>query len=104
MNKKLTDSEIIKALEDVLHRINGATRICVPQKSIEEFYNVLQNALDLINHLQAENTELLGKIEQLKNDKVHIASDNAYFQSVIQNLEAEVERLKAQLEGIKYGE
>jgi hypothetical protein len=49
-NKKLTDAEIKKALEDVLHRINGATRII----SIEELQDVLQNSLNLINRQEVE--------------------------------------------------
>jgi hypothetical protein len=55
MDNKLTDNEIIKGLEDTLHRIKGAERLIVPKFGVENLCNGLGNALDLINRLQAEN-------------------------------------------------
>ena len=57
-DKKLTDAEIIKGLEDTLHRIKGAEHLIVPKLGVENLCNGLENALDLINRLQAENERL----------------------------------------------
>ena len=54
----MTDNEIIKALEDTLHRIKGAENLIVPKEGVENLCNGLKNTLDLINRLQAENERL----------------------------------------------
>ena len=59
-DKKLTDSEIVKALEDFINH-NG---YCVDCPSI------MKNALDLINRLQAENEDYKALYEGLKAEHI----------------------------------
>lgn len=56
-DKKLTDLEIVKALEDIIKHLDFT--------QIKSGENVLANALDLINRLQEENEKLTDKIESI---------------------------------------
>ena len=90
MTDKLTDSEIVKALEDALYRIKGAEHLIVPKEGVDNLCNGLENALDLINRLQAENKSQSIMIKMLKG------SIEDYKNSYI-NQKAEIERLKTNL-------
>lgn len=97
MPDKLTDSEIVKALEDTLHRIKGAEHLIAPKEGVKNLCNGLQNALDLINRQKAENKSQSIMIKMLKG------SIEDYKNSYI-NQKAEIERLKienAKLRGYK---
>ena len=67
--KVCKDSEIVKALKDTLHRIKGAKHLIVPKEGVENLCNGLENALDLINRLQAENEE---------NERLNFLLNDAY--------------------------
>ena len=79
-DKKLTDKEIVKALEDFINH-NGH---CVDCPSL------MKNALDLINRQKAENKSQSIMIKMLKG------SIEDYKNSYI-NQKAEIERLKTNL-------
>ena len=90
MTDKLTDSEIVKALEDALHRIKGAEHLIVPKKGVDNLCNGLENALDLINRLQAQNKDLAETMHNLTIEK------DALFDKA-EELKSEIERLKTNL-------
>lgn len=78
-DKKPTDSEIVKALKDTLHRIKGAEHLIVPKEGIKNLCNGLENALDLINRYEAEKEALISGQETLQK---HIATLQAENESL----------------------
>ena len=93
MDKKLTDAEIIKGLEDTLHRIKGAEHLIVPKLGVENLCNGLENALDLINRLQAD----CENYKQIAEHQQSVTLDRGFeikrLKEKIESLQAE-ERLK----------
>ena len=65
-DKKLTDSEIIKALEEWIKNYDGSY----------VNFKKLGNALDLINRLQAENSNLTSDLTSLQNDLTSAKAEN----------------------------
>lgn len=63
---KITDSEIVKAYEDKVNLIGSMTSVYLDEEDGLDLYEVMSNALDLINRLQAEKEELVGNIDKLK--------------------------------------
>ena len=57
-DKKLTDSEIVKALKELLKELKGKKQLIVPEEGVKNLCYCLQNHLDLINRLQANNKRL----------------------------------------------
>ena len=94
MPNKLTDSEIVKALEDTLHRIKGAEHLIVPKEGVENLCNGLQTALDLINRLQAEIEKQKAECEKC-GEKTRNCIES--LQNSIAEKQAENERLKKAL-------
>lgn len=70
-DKKLTDSEIVKALE-CCYTTGTPCEKC-PLCDVDECNDVLmaEYVKDLINRLQAENKELVGNIDRLKKFKAY---------------------------------
>ena len=104
-DKKLTDSEIKQVLEDTLHRIKGAGHLIVPKEGVKNLCNGLQNALDLINRLQAENEEYkadkeqyIKDYEELENRLIYAETETKFEHQRVLNLQAENERLKSKVE------
>ena len=113
MDKKLTDSEIVKALEVWLKKICDSYQTSLDLGEIaistdtEEYMCLLRGTLDLINRLQAENKDLLYKLtgvmhsvdkwldgDELKQDEVNRASTmREKTLQIVENLQAENERL-----------
>lgn len=88
-DKKLTDSEIVKALECCRYEYDTKCELCY-----YNFYSrtgcrgeLRRNALDLINHLQAENSNLTSDLTSLQVENEELVN-NSY------KLKAEVERLQ----------
>ena len=80
---KLTDNEIVKALEGMIQFANTVDRSVLDMVDVK----TLKNILDLINRLQAEN----GVYETC----------NARKDEAIKHLESEVKRLRAENERLK---
>ena len=104
MNKNLTDSEIIKALEWceqftdnlVMADINTKKRTLGLQAM-----RTCKNALDLINRLQAENERLKADCEnykQVAENQQKVSMDIGFE---IKRLKAEVEELKSAINGFR---
>lgn len=69
MDNKLTDTEIKKALEKQLDKvIRLQDGFLLDGHQTTELETLITNTLDLINRLQSENTELLGKIKKLQDE------------------------------------
>ena len=64
-NKKLTDSEIVKALEYCLKDGYEKCKKCQYYGTVMCTTELLSNALDLINRLQAENERLDKEVDRL---------------------------------------
>ena len=73
-DKKLTDNEIIKALEDEIHFAEYVDSDYCSNVNLE----IIKSALDLINRLQAEKEELVGNNDKLKAEIERLT--NAYKQ------------------------
>ena len=76
-NNKLKDNEIIKALEDWIKYYDGDGSYA--------HFKTLENALDLINHLQAQNKDLSETVHKLTLEK------DALFDK-LDKLKSEVDR------------
>lgn len=97
MDKKLTDSEIVKALEccNTEYEDYQCPHCPLLHKGCKKA--LVQNALDLINHLQAEN-------ERLKKENTDLDGANILLVATLKNAQTEAykefaERLKAVYEG-----
>ena len=108
MTDKLTDSEIVKALEDALHRIKGAEHLIVPKEGVDNLCNGLENALDLINRLQAKAIKEQNKNSKLRNERNRLQSQNKDLAETVHNLTIEkdalfdkAEELKVEVERLK---
>ena len=83
-DKKLTDSEIIKALEEwrkeIIADYQRLQLLDVPMDCFEESHadtvTNLSNALDLINRLQAKNSNLISDLTSLQNDLTSAKAEN----------------------------
>ena len=64
-DKKLTDNEIIKALEELLKELKSKKQLIVPEQGVKNLCYGLQNFLDLINRLQTKNDRLEHQLETL---------------------------------------
>lgn len=79
-DKKLTDKEIVKAWNEEIHLanyVNENYRNCVAVSLIE-------NTLDLINRLQAENSKSISNLTSLQNDLTDLQAENERLQKAIQ--------------------
>lgn len=108
MTDKLTDSEIVKALEDALYRIKGAEHLIVPKEGVDNLCNGLENALDLINRLQAKAIKEQNKNSKLRNERNRLQAQNKDLAETVHNLTIEkdalfdkAEELKAEIERLK---
>lgn len=78
-DKKLTDADIVKALEEISHNENLKRYSGIPK--------VAECALDLINRLQAS-------VEYYKQNRNKYQDDVMYLSKQLDNLQADNERLK----------
>lgn len=67
MDKKLTDSEIVKALKELLKELKGKKQLILSKEGVKTLCCCLQNHLDLINRLQAENERLFADNQKFLN-------------------------------------
>ena len=72
-DKKLTDSEIVKALEDCPKNVRNRNCKSCLYTTAEKFCldRLMEDTLNLINRLQAKNEELVGNIDKLKKFKAY---------------------------------
>ena len=110
LDNKLTDNEIIKALECCSKKI---CKQCPNfSEDIECSEKLINLTLDLINRLQAENEELVGNIDRLKEENGNLTVEfqamrnaangfkNELFDKteLLKTATAEIERLKETIE------
>jgi hypothetical protein len=82
MPDKLTDNEIIKALEEWLNEIRKSyqTSIDLGYENIstdtEKYMILMRETLDLINRLQAKNLNLTSDLTSLQNDLTSLQAEN----------------------------
>ena len=95
MTDKLTDKDVIKALEDFINH-NGH---CVDCPSL------MKNALNLINRLQAKAIKEQNKNSKLRNERNRLQAQNKDLAETVHNLTIEkdalfdkAEELKAEIE------
>lgn len=118
MNKKPTDSEIVKALEEQLNLMGYVTNGCYLD-TVQSFqmYETLRVSLDLINRLQAENerltksvttltksiSELTDEVERQKKakDESFLFAANIYEAEKIVIAETKAEAYKECIEKVK---
>ena len=98
MDKKLPNSEIIKALEEWIKNYDGSY----------VNFKMLGNALDLINHLQAKAIKEQNKNSKLRNERNRLQAQNKDLAETVHNLTIEkdalfdkAEELKAEIERLK---
>ena len=95
-DKKLTDNEIVKALECCADINDKCPECPLKDKNRESCVGILMsNALDLINRLQSENKNLMAEVEKQKK-KVEMRN------IFIEKQKAENERLKAKVNHYNY--
>ena len=99
MDKKLTDSEIVKALECCM---NGHCDDCPFKETREHCHNLDSLILDLINRLQAKNKKLTEILFNLKTGsevyKTLMCDDLEYLQIKAEAYNEFAERLKEKAE------
>lgn len=104
--KKLTDDEIVKALEYCAYKENGCSTDC-PLIDIENCTGFIsKNALDLIHRLKKENEELKSpKFASWKlkffNLKEEFDKELAEHEEFAKKAKAEIERLKIDIKNEK---
>ena len=91
-DKKLTDNEIIKALEywkkfdnEIDQMLSGRfkdDKMLIEQK---EIVKITLNLFDLINHLQAENERLKNAYKQVAWERDCFEADNKRLYEIIEN-------------------
>ena len=92
MDKKLTDNEIIKALECCIGDTEGKNCFDCPLYEIDDCQvHMYLDALNLINRLQAQNKELSETVHNLTIEK------DALFDKA-EELKAEVEKLNKEIQ------
>jgi chromosome segregation ATPase len=107
-DKKLTDNEIIKALECC----KGADTDCWECELFDTckftVQQIMQNALDLINRLQAEikhidneSSALLADIDFRENELNRLQAEVQTREEKLHNRKAEVNRLNSKIRGLK---
>lgn len=115
MSNKLTDSEIVKALECISGKAKDWDCDKCPFDCAICTSFVAEKSLDLINRLQAENKDLFYKLEgvmhsvdkwldgdELKQDEVNRAiTMREKTLKIVEDLQAENERLKTELDFAK---
>lgn len=82
----LSDEQIVKALEDTIHRVRNADTFIVPKEGIKNLCNGLEVVVDLINRLKADKEALIKGQESLMKCI-------AKKKETIAELDAEIERL-----------
>lgn len=106
MDKKLTDNEIVKALKCCNEWENPGDCTNCPAKGKGDccVLTLRIAALDLINHLQAENEKLNAELKNLTTVIKNLTSENQNLTSYLVSANAENERLKEEVtEHIKKG-
>ena len=105
-DKKLTDNEVVKALECCVESKHICPHTCPMLKNKECLESLRKNALDLINRLQAENERLKERIIEVQRcDKELIETLNKIHEEKEKTFKAEAykefaERLKGNYIGI----
>ena len=93
MPNKLTDSEIVKAMEIFVNSVGKGfvfANVDIKKDEINEFKHIdlsYDEIFDLINRLQAKNSNLTSDLTSLQNDLTSLQND-------LTSLKAENERLK----------
>lgn len=85
MDKKLTDSEIVKALECCIDTIGvncGECPYCDNCVTDENTSLMMTDALDLINRLQAEKDTMQHYIDHLKAENERLKKSNEMFTDI----------------------
>jgi predicted nuclease with TOPRIM domain len=101
-DKKLTDTEIKKALECCLGDscYSSECSFFEETKDGEHCQRVaIKHALDLINRYEEKETELLGIIEQLEKCKDTLICEKLKLLEENESLKAEVERIQKEVDG-----
>ena len=81
-DKKLKDNEIIKALEDWIKYYDGDGSYA--------HFKTLENALDLINRLQAQNKDLAETVHNLTLEKDALFDKAERLASIIDDLDCQI--------------
>ena len=108
-DKKLTDNEIVKALECCRYNdLKKACKKCPFDKEEHCLDAILNSALDLINHLQAKAIKEQNKNSKLRNERNRLQAQNKDLAETVHNLTIEkdalfdkAEELKAEIERLK---
>ena len=97
-DKKLTDSEIVKALECC---VESDCDNCPwdEQTACNEYMK--QDVLDLINRLQAENSNLLCNLTSLQNDLTDLQAENESLYKTINTMASGVGKINEKLPLLK---
>ena len=111
MTDKLTDSEIVKALECCFMEQQCNYCPLYKEHSADCLDTVLKNALDLINRLQAKAIKEQNKNSKLRNERNRLQAQNKDLAETVHNLTIEkdalfdkVEELKVEVERFKKNE
>lgn len=109
MPNKLTDNEIKKALECCSSGSYGCENGCPLDKEcdspIRGSEKIMESALDIINRQEARIHQQEKTIMEIQNaNLIDFKATIGNYIAENESLKAEVERLNAELEGIKYGE
>ena len=90
-DKKLTDNEIIKALEKAEYRCDG-----IELRGFYLDHESMKQVIDLINRLQAENERLKGKVKGF--EKIRRAYQRMIHESM-PNIQAALDNVLKELVG-----
>ena len=93
-DKKLTDSEVVKALKELLKELKGKKQLIVTEQGVKNLCYGLQNFLDLINRQDEEINRLQAENENYSKNNRQMTSDILKLYKELEQAKAENQRLK----------
>lgn len=108
LDKQLTDSEIVKALEELCDNAFKKLENPIKRKEKIKIWDVLCKSLDLINRLQCERNKYRQKVQnqreeinRIQAEKEHYSRKEKVLAETIYNYKQALEQVKAENERFK---